>query len=355
VTPLARLVPLAVALAAAAAVGVPSQAQTLLSAVEVDLSFGAKPALHVTTLSAGGEGVISLSSFGGSGGGGRPLAPAQVTVDLGPGYVAAPTAIGSSAGLATATSISGSASGASLTFITGSLTTDDPTRYANDANAKACAPGPYTAVWRLDATIFGLDFTMPVFVEHPAADSTSVELRFCAPPLTDANGKPVTATPVPLTGVGFLLTGVTGPTARGSYTSSALVTPEDSSGAPAATATVEARSVHPIPHTLKLAGRYDAKARAAVLTGSVTELGKPQSRATVEYVRADTFGEPRRLRTNGQGKFATRVRIAGTATFEAAVPDVTAVCSGPSPAPGGCVSLIVIGSNTRTVRVVVPR
>jgi hypothetical protein len=309
----------------------------------------------VATLSgSGGGGGIALSS--GSGGGGETsVPPAQVTVDLAAGYRAAATPVGSTAGLASFSSASGSASGISIVLVSGSLTVDDPAHYANDPAAQACAPGPYTAVWRLSTTILGLAYDLPVFVEHAAGDAQRIELRFCPPPLLDANGKPVTAAPVPLTDVDFLLTSVLGPTARGRYTSNAYVTPEGLGGTPDPAATVEARALDPVPHTLTLKGRYDAKIHDAVLTGRVTEAGKPQAGASVEYLRLDLFGPPRHVRTSANGAFTARVRIGSTTTFAADVPDTTGPCPGSSTAPRGCASLTVSGTRARTVRVVVPR
>lgn len=305
------------------------------------------------TLAANGGNGVGIST--GILTGGASVAPAQVTVDLAAGYTVPTAPIGTPVGIATVSAISGGTSALTLAIVAGQLTADDPARYANDPSAQACAAGPYLAVWKLESNVFGLDYTLPVFVEHPAGDAQRIELRFCPPALTDANGKAVTPTPMPLANADFLLMGASGPSARGSYTSSALVTPLGSTGAPDTASTVEARSLEPIPHTLTAKGRYDAKTHDAVLTGRVTEVGKAQAGAVVDYVRLESLTEPRHVKTSGAGTFTARTRIAATTTFDVVVLDAVAPCSGPSTAPRGCASETVIGTNDRLVRVVVPK
>lgn len=305
------------------------------------------------TLAANGGNVVGIET--GVLTGGATVAPAQVTVDLAAGYTVPALPPGSPVGIATVSAISGGTSGLTLAVVAGQLTADDPTRYASDPSAQACSAGPYLAVWKLESNVFGLDYTLPVFVQHPAGDAQRVEFRFCPPPLTDANGKAVMPTPMPLANADFLLIGAAGPTAHGSYTSSALVTPVGSSGAPDTASTVEARSLEPIPHTLSAKGRYDAKTHDAVLTGRVTETGKPQAGAVVDYVRVDNLAPPKHVKTSRAGTFTARVRIGATATFDVQVPDATVPCSGASTAPRGCATETVIGTNDRLVRVVVPK
>jgi len=221
--------------------------------------------------------------------------------------------------------------------------------------AHACAAGPYTAVWRLSTTVLGLGYNLPIFVGHPAGNSAAIELRFCPPPLTESDGKPATTTPVPLTAATFILSPLTAPTAAGDYLSHAFVTPPGTGGAPDAANTFELQFLQPQPHSLTLHGRYDAKTRQAVLTGRVTEIGKPQGGATVDVIRSNSLGTPKRVHASANGTFTTRIHITATTAFAADVPDAVTGCSSGSTAPGGCLSQTVAGSDLEVARVVVPR
>jgi hypothetical protein len=351
---LARTLPVAAVLAATLAFGTESRAQLPTAGVSLVVSFDSQPSLDVMRLSGGGSSLGFSSVIVEETA--PPVPPAQVTVELAPGYVASAPAPGAQVGEATLLSVSPESSQlGSVAFVNGGLTADDPARYASDPAAQACAAGPYTAVWRLTASLFGLSYVLPVFVEHPAGDTQRVELRFCPPPLTGSDGRPVTAKPVPLFAAGFQLSTITAPSGRGTYTSSALVTPQDSSGAPDPPSTVEARFVAPVPHTLTVKGRYDSRTRSAVLTGRVAEVGRPQGGATVEYVRTSQVTPPKEVRTSRKGTFTIRARITATSTFLLLVPDSTGSCPGPSTAPRGCASLTVAGTNAREVRIAVPR
>jgi len=309
----------------------------------------------------GGADVLASALATGNGTG---TPPAQVVVDLPSGYTAAPTAPGTTVGLALLASTSSSGQGnTSATIVSAELTADDPARYASDAAAQACAPGTPVAVWKLTTTIVGLSYTLPVFVEHPASNPEGLELRFCPPPLTGSDGKPLATPPVPLSGALFLLFPLQQPTAPGSYTSSAFFTSAGPSGAPDPTTTAETRFLRTVPHILTAKGRYDKKTRDAVVTGRVTELGQPQSGAVVEYaaVSASSSGSivvgaaVKRVRASATGTFTIRTRISKTTTFLLDVANTVGPCQAPSTAPRGCLSETVEGTGEKDVRVVVPR
>jgi hypothetical protein len=163
----------------------------------------------------------------------------------------------------------------------------------------------------------------------------------------------------------FLLFPLQEPTAPGSYTSSALLTAAGPSGAPDPTTTAEARFLRTVPHILTAKGRYDKKTKDAVVTGRVTELGKPQSGAAVEYVTVSSSSNGfvsivsatsiKKVRASTAGTFAIRARIAKTTTFLLDVPDTVGACQGSSTAPRGCLSETFEGTAEKDVRVVVPK
>jgi hypothetical protein len=318
----ARILPLAAAIVTALAVASASTAKDTFSIVFVNLSFGTKPTLTVQTHTAGG---FSFSFLGGDE---TATAASGVSIDFAPGYTPPVPAPGASAGTASFESASGSQSGNGVLLLGGNLSVEDPATYANDPAALACAPGPYLAVWKLTASAAGLGLTLPFFVEHPSGDATRIEIRFCPPPLSDAQGRP-------------------GPSAPGRYVSSAYVTPANASA-------IEARAVEPRPHSLTLKARYDAKTRSALVTGRVVEAGKPQAHAAVELY-SPSNPAPKTIRTSTGGTFATRVRLSGTTVLVARVDEVTGPCGGTSTAPAGCASLTVTGTNTASVTPIVRR
>jgi hypothetical protein len=353
-----RILPFVVAAAVAlAAAGTGSTAQAPALPALIAVSFGATPTLDIitpTASSGSGGGLISVGISSGSGSGSSlPSAPpAQVSIDLAAGFTLAPAAPGSQIGLALLTSSSGdSQTPGSFAGIGGLLTSVDPSTYATDPASLACAPGPYIAVWKLNATVLGLSFEMPFFLEHPVSDPQAIEIRFCVPPLTGADGKPVTQLPVPLDSAEFILAPIVAPQRAGSHTSRALVTAQTPTGSPDPGSTVEARFVDPQPHSLAVKGRYDKRTHDAVLTGRVKELGKAQRNAHVQYLRTDTLDLPKSVRTSATGSFRINARIAAPTTFLLQVPDAVGACPGASSAPKGCVSLTTAGTNSSAVLV----
>jgi hypothetical protein len=357
---LVKIVPLGLAVAAALSIGSNANAQSGLPSLAIAFSFSGTPSLsveHVTPGNSSSGASIESVSLGGSGGGPSPAPPARVVVDPPAGYAPDLTAApGTPVGIAFASASNQSGSAFSTTTIAGAVTAQDPAQYQSNAAAQACAPGPYLAVWSLDTGVLGLFKTsLPIFLVRPAGSATGVELRFCAPTLTNPDGTPVAAPPLPLDGLSLLLSTLTPPTAAGSYEWHAYVAPQTpGTGAPNDPATYELRSIVPVPHAITVKGSYNAKLHDAVLTGRVTEDGKAQARASVFAVTTSSL-EPIRTRTSAAGRFTIRARIAQTTTFFLQVPDQTGPCTGATTAPGGCLSTTVSATATKTVRVVVPR
>ena len=339
-------------------VGASGGAQTLPpGGLALAFTFGATPTFSISS-ATNPNGILSVLVGSGSS---APSPPTQVVVDLPTGYTVAPTSPGSVAGLALFESTSGSGETTSATILTAPVVAADPARYATDPAAQACAGGTPSAVWTMSTTIVGLAYSLPIFVGHPASNPQGVELRFCPPPLTGPDGKPLATPPVPISTLLLVLTPLTQPTAPGSYTSSAFVTPEDSSGAPNPQATVETRFLRTVPHTLTAKGRYDKKTHDAIVTGRVTDLGKPQAGALVEYSTATQSSSgaivqisdtTKHVRTTAAGTYTIRKRISKTTLFLVDAAGSTGPCQGPSTAPRGCVSETVEGTAEHLARVV---
>jgi hypothetical protein len=320
-------------------------------------TFGTTPTFSVES---GSNSSGLLTVLGGSGSG-LTSPPAAVVVDLPTGYAASPEAPGATVGLALFESIAGSGETTSAAILTAPLVAADPAKYAADPAAQACAGGTPTTVWTLSTTIVALAYSLPIFVGHPASNRQGLELRFCPPPLNGADGKPLATPPVPISTLLLALTPLSQPSAAGSYTSSAFVTPENASGAPNPQATVETRFLLTIPHTLTAKGRYDKKTGDAIVTGRVTNLGNPQARALVEYSTATQSSSgaitsisetTKHVRATAAGTYTIRMRISKTTLFLVDAAGSTGACQGASTAPHGCVSETVEGTAEHLVRVV---
>jgi hypothetical protein len=301
-----------------------------------------------------------IAALGGSGSN-QVSPPAQVVVDLPAGYAASATPPGTPVGLALLDSESGTGETSSATIVATSVVAADPATYTSDPAAQACGAGTPTAVWTLNTTIVGLDYTLPIFVGRPAGNPQGLELRFCPPPLTGPDGKPLETPPVPLSTLLVLLTPLAQPTAAGSYTSSVFITPEGPTGAPNPQATAETRFLRTVPHTLTAKGRYDRKTHDAVVTGRVTNLGKPQARALVEYATASVSStgtivqvatNEKHVRATAAGTYTIRAKITKATLVAVDAAGSTGPCQGPSTAPRGCVSETVEGTAQHVVRVV---
>jgi hypothetical protein len=349
----AKILPLGLAVAAALSIGASAGAAPPVPSLDITLSFTGTPSLSVENASSGGSGEVL--SVGGSQGSLPP--PARVAVDVPAGYTPDFTAApGAPAGIAFIGSSGQAGTTVSSTTIFGLITVADPAQYQSNPAAQACAPGPYLAVWSIDANILGVFKTsLPIFVVRPSGSTTGIELRFCAPTLTNLDGSAVAAPPLRLDIVSLLLSTLTAPTAPGSYLWHAYVAPQTpGTGAPNDAATYEVRALVPVPHAISVKGSYNAKLRDAVLTGRVTEGGKAQANATV-FAASLTSLEPIRARTNAAGRFTIKTRVTATTTFFVQVPDQTEACQGASTAPAGCASTTVSASASKRVRVVVPR
>jgi len=87
----------------------------------------------------------------------------------------------------------GSEESGSFAVLAGEVSVDDPTRYAADPEAQACAPGQHAAVWRLSLSALGLRLDTPVFFDRAADATAAARLVFCPPAPRTAESVPVAA------------------------------------------------------------------------------------------------------------------------------------------------------------------
>jgi len=353
---LLRIAPLALAVSAALSLGGPARAQ-IPGAPElaIGLSFSSHPTFSVEHLAATTGSGFSVGEITAGEGGKGPPPPAAVAIDVPAQYAIDVAATpGSVAGFGFMSSFASSSRAASSVSVFGELIVADPASYASDPTAQACVPGPYLAVWRLDTTVLGFSLSVPVFVVRSAGSATGIELHFCAPTPTTADGKPAAA-PIDLTSLELFLTQITPPTSAGTFLWHSFVTPKTpGTNAPNSAATYELRALVPVPHKLAVKGSFEAKLRAAVLTGSLTEAGKAQAHADVFVATSGSDAFPIHARTDAHGRFTLKERISRTTTFLLDVPDQTVGCTGATTAPGGCLSTTISAPGGKRVRVVVP-
>jgi len=237
------------------------------------------------------------------------------------------------------------ATGAGSAFADGELVVSDPTAYATDKAAQACAPGSHVAVWQTTLSVLGQSFSLPVFIDRGGSTDVGAAafvLTFC--PAWPSSGPPGG---VASASVGLYLEDVVAPpTAPGRYTWSARVAPPVAvSLAPDEARAFEVRSLVPNPHTLILRARHDAKRKSVVLSGKLTAAGEPEagmdisfSASTDSYSEYTEFGP---ITTNGSGEFTIRRPIERTMQFTASVDTEIGECTAPSSAPAGCVAQTV--------------
>ena len=239
-----------------------------------------------------------------------------------------------------------------ITPLEATVTVADPARYAADPGAQACASG-HAAVWELTA----LGQAFPFFVDRTSgteAELGAYRLRTCF-------GSSVAVTEIDIELEG----GLTNPSDRGTYTWRAFVTPYAPAGTPDAAGTIEARALVPFPQTLTVNRSYRPGTRTLVVSGRVTAAGEPRDGVTVR-LQAGPGPDPESLEglavltTDDAGGYVYRRRIPRKRTDQvlfilAYVNPYAGECSGPSPAPGGCVDETLSPPPPRFVRVVIPK
>lgn len=233
---------------------------------------------------------------------------------------------------------------------------DDGTVVAADETASgavfaSCPAGPHAAAWLAELATPAGSLQLPLVVDPVGGSAASAfaSLRVQACPAPDLG----------LLGLTLQLDSVfTNPAAPGTYVWRGLAAPGS-----AAAASVESRSVVPLPVELSLRGSYDRGKRAAVLSGVLQADGAPVGGQTISLFAGSGPGSTKpsgTAKTDAQGHFRVRRSIDGATYFRASasVPaqDVTATgCADPI-APGGCVSAtrgpLLAGS--AVVRVTVP-
>jgi hypothetical protein len=256
-------------------------------------------------------------------------------------------------------------------ILSGNLVVDSPSRYVDDSAAVACAgSAPHAAVWSVQFREVLTGTVVPVvfFVDRTeGADAAlgAYKIQFCLPPPgVGAAGGGVL--PQPITVLLFDDDrGLTNPSAKAVYTWRAFITPFATGNRAAnPAATVEVRSLVPLPQVLSLKGRYDRKAKSAVLSGTLTGAGTKLKGLDVEIRRSakaalSSFKTTGHVKTRTNGAFTLRRPASKTLYYLATVDDYVTrprCDSGPSTAPAGCIAEnLSVETSSRAIKVKVPR
>ena len=215
------------------------------------------------------------------------------------------------------------------------LVVEDPAQYVGRPEAESCAPGRHQAVWKAALSVLGQAFDLVLYVDALASGGASV--TYC--PIWPSSTLPagVTAHQVAM----FVEQVFTQPSAPGRHTWTALVSPPGTGLGADPGRTFELRAVEPVPHTLTLRARYDAKRRTVVLSGKLTAVGQPEPGAEVlltastsSFDELSIFGP---VTTNASGEFSVTRRVEVTTQFSAGASLEDGPCATPSVAPAGCV------------------
>ena len=318
-------------------------AAIVLAALLPPSALGFAPGMMVTTEDSKDRTTIELGDPDGATAGVVVYAPPgfSATLDQAPGerVGTVPAATVSTAGLHVS--------------LKGELKATDPAL----GTPRSCTPGPHAASLLLELHAPGLDVSFPVDLDRAQgieAGYASYRLHLCP---SDAPATRLVALRLVLDGL------FAAPAAPARHVWRGVFTPFSAAGVPDPAASVESRSILPLPVRLDLAASYDPLAVAVALRGSLSSGGQAVAGQRVRLY-AGPNAWPRRssgeVTTGAQGRFRasrpirTRTTFRATATLPAQ--DVTASECGEPVAPGGCIRAVVAPqeAESRAVRVRAP-
>jgi hypothetical protein len=318
------------------------------------LTLGSDPALFVEHLEGGGLASSTVLAIALSTSAAAPL-PSRIALYVPAGYsIRSGLPTGSVLGLA---ALFETGSSDSTGIAAGALRVADPAAVAADPAAQACDPGDHVAIWTLDlstgSSASAPKLEVPVFIDAPGAGDpagAAYRIQMCPPVLT---GQRLVVAEM-LVDSSILVD----PTAPSTYLWRAYVTPfAAGTSDPDPAHVFEIRAVVPLPQTFTFSTRYDTKTHRAILSGQVTELGRPKRGASVSFhaesshVDAD-FGP---ARTDAAGKYTFAWPISEKTDFSAEIdaPD-PGPCTGDSAVPGGCLSTTIATPPSQTTTLKIP-
>jgi hypothetical protein len=178
--------------------------------------------------------------------------------------------------------------------MTGDVLADDPTKYASDPTAQACAPGTHAAVWTLTLGSGADAQTVHFFVDPATGSDTSfasyvLQACFLSPDVPSTSGG--AAGSAKFLGLLMDLPQVfANPAGTGSYTWRALVEPYVAgTSTPSAGGTVEVHSIVLLPQTLTFNVKQNRKRNTITLSGRLMGAGSARGGVNVRMLYAPTL------------------------------------------------------------------
>lgn len=181
-----------------------------------------------------------------------------------------------------------------------------------------CDPVTHSAVWVINVTGTGHQWSIPLYVDKTTAAEAQLgatKLVICMPPPDGQSDLVRALNGNRLLSLKLNLTRLTNPRATGEVRWHALQTPLVAGSSKLDDAgSVETQSLLALPQQLTL------KASGSTLSGTLTAGGKPVASAVVQLEVSKTkqrLSPYRRVRTNAAGRFSTRVTAKGVRYFRA--------------------------------------
>lgn len=265
-----------------------------------------------------------------------------------PGTVDVSGPVGTKVGTADATLLAKQLGGTKVQA-TGTITVDDPAKYAADPAAMACDANAHAAVWSLALTSTAGTLQVPVFVDRTTgADAALGQYMLVAclqsPDVpAEQGGAPFGAQ---LVDVDLQTSGVIVNAGAGRQVWHAFITPFTTGTSTVdAASVVETRCIEPLPHVFsRVKSTYSAKTHKVTITGTLTAAGSPRAGVRV-HVDAGTKPSFDSLKpwatatTAKNGTFTIVKPLSRTLyAFVYVNPYFTTTCTtGASTAPKGCV------------------
>jgi hypothetical protein len=225
--------------------------------------------------------------------------------------------------------------------ISGGLFTADPTPFATDATAQACAPGAHAGVWTAALTVSGVALPLTIFVDPTTGDETgrgAYKLVYCLPAPGDTR---IVDVDLDLQNV------LTNAAAGGLLTWRALVTPyQPGTATQSPTGVFEVRSIVALPQLLSFRPVFAAKTSVITLNGRLVSAGAPRSGINIHFAVATKgdLSDARDLgvvQTQADGRYVFKKKVARKKTAQrliliAFVNFYVGDCADPPLLPGGC-------------------
>jgi hypothetical protein len=245
---------------------------------------------------------------------------------------------------------------AAVTRYTGSVMVMDPSAYASDPTAQACAPGVHTAVWSLTLLSVtgahpGQKLVVPVAVD---ASQGGYRLTMCFDAL-QAMGDEVEY--VDLTPEQVFRN----PGKHGTYLFDGVVTPFQAADSSTAPSSYELRAYEVLPQLLTATTNYAQQAQLLTVTGKLQADGRARKNTWIHVYAANSdqalnWADLGTAVTGSDGSYSFTTRLTKLRyhfVYTSVDPSGGATCPGTSAQPAGCASTSSDGRSSLIAKIAV--